>query len=86
MLTGLDPALNSHSHFLFSKSLPQEGAIFLFKPQLVKSLTQNWVTGIQILLEIHHVPEEQEMMDVSPEKVSLHAHTLNTEVKPSRLG
>lgn len=35
---------------LFRKSLPQEGAIFLFKPSLVRSLAQNWVMGFKSLL------------------------------------
>lgn len=61
----------SHSYFFF-KPLPQEGAIFLF------NLLLNH--GVRILW-IHHAPGEQEMMDVSPGQVSLHAHTLPTKAK-----
>lgn len=82
MLTGLDPVLNRVTAiFFFLKSLPQEGAIFLFKPQFVRSLAQIWVM-VQISLEIHHVPGEQEMTDVGPEELFLHALTLPTKVKP----
>lgn len=82
MLTGLDPALNTVTViFFFFNSLPQEGAIFLFKPQLVRSLAQN-SRRVQTLLEIHHVPGEKEIMDVSPGEVSSHAHSLSPKVRP----
>lgn len=70
MLTGLDPAFNTVTGIFFFlslfifQSLPQEGAIFLLKSQLARCLAQNQLGSIP--LEIPHVAEGQEMMDVCP--------------------